>query len=290
MRNLIGGRKRRGQSSRLLWIGSVIIIAAVLVAILGPVLAPYDPLAVALRERLLPPSPEHLLGTDQLGRDVFSRILHAGRVTISIALFAMILSAGLGIGIGVVSGYFGGRLDIILQRLVDIQLAFPTILLAITVVAVLGSSVPILIFVFVLAGWARYVRVIRAQTLVVRETQYVEAARAMGATRRHILLRYVVPNLMTEIIALMNLEVARIVLLESGLSYLGLGVQPPLPTWGNMLSDGRLYLTTAWWFVTFPGLAIMTVVLGMNLFAEGLRAFYDPRERRYAEAAVVAQT
>jgi peptide/nickel transport system permease protein len=270
-------------------VGSVIIAIAIFIAVFGPALAPYDPVAVVLRDRLLPPSPEHWLGTDQVGRDVLSRILHAGRVTISIALVAMILSAGLGITIGVVSGYFGGRLDMILQRFVDIQLAFPTILLAITLVAVLGSSVPILIFVFVVAGWARYVRVIRAQTLVVRETQYVEAARAMGARHRHILLRYVTPNLLTEIIALMNLEVARIVLLESGLSYLGLGVQPPLPTWGNMLADGRLYLTTAWWFVTFPGLAIMIVVLGMNLFAEGLRSFYDPRERRFAEAAVGAQ-
>jgi peptide/nickel transport system permease protein len=287
--NALRGARRVGGSSRLFWAGTTIVSIAIFVAIFGPPLAPYDPVAVSLRERLLPPSVDHLLGTDQLGRDVFSRILHAGRVTISIALVAMTVSAVIGITIGVVSGYFGGRMDMLLQRLVDIQLAFPTILLAITVVAVLGSSVPILIFVFVLAGWARYVRVVRAQTLVVRETQYVEAARAMGATRRHILLRYVAPNLLTEIIALMNLEVARIVLLESGLSYLGLGVQPPLPTWGNMLADGRLYLTSAWWFVTFPGLAIMTVVLGMNLLAEGLRAFYDPRERRYAEAQVSAQ-
>ncbi len=173
LRARIGAGRRLGQSSRLLWLGIVIISIAVFVAVFGPFLAPYDPVAVVLRERLLPPSPEHWLGTDQLGRDVLSRILHAGRVTISIALVAMILSAGLGITIGVVSGYFGGRLDIILQRLVDVQLAFPTILLAITIVAVLGSSVPILIFVFVLAGWARYVRVIRSQTLVVRETQYV---------------------------------------------------------------------------------------------------------------------
>ncbi|HUG47360.1 MAG TPA: ABC transporter permease [Candidatus Limnocylindria bacterium] len=283
---LRGARRYGIGSSRLLVIGIVIVSIAILTAIFGPLLAPYDPVAVSLRDRLVPPSPEHLLGTDQLGRDIFSRILHAGRVTISIALVAMVVSAGIGISVGIVSGYFGGRVDMITQRIVDIQLAFPTILLAITVVAVLGSSVPILIAVFVFAGWARYVRVIRAQTLVVRETQYVEAARAMGATRRHILLRYVAPNLLTEIIALMNLEVARIVLLESGLSYLGLGVQPPLPTWGNMLSDGRLYLTSAWWFVTFPGLAIMAVVLGMNLLAEGLRAFYDPRERRFAEATV----
>ncbi len=281
--------ERRRGSNRLLWVGIVIIALAVFVAVLGPFLAPYDPLDVQLRERLMAPSAEHLLGTDQLGRDILSRILHAGRVTIAIALVAMVLSAGIGIAAGVVSGYIGGRMDMILQRIVDIQLAFPTILLAITVVAVLGSSVPILIFAFVLAGWARYVRVIRAQTLVLRETQYVEAARAMGGTKVHILRRYIVPNLLTEIIALMNLEVARIVLLESGLSYLGLGVQPPLPTWGNMLADGRLYMTTAWWFVTFPGLAIMIVVLGMNLFAEGLRAFYDPRERRVAEATVSSQ-
>lgn len=272
------------QVNRMLWIGTAIIIVAILVAIFGPLVAPYDPVAVVLGDRLLPPSPAHWFGTDQVGRDILSRLLHAGRVTIVIALVAASLSALLGVAAGVFSGYSGGRLDIVLQRLVDIQLAFPTILLAITLVAVLGSSVPILIVVFVMSGWVRFVRVIRAQTLVIRETQYVEAARAMGAPRRHILLRYITPNLLTEIIVLANLEMARVVLLESGLSYLGLGVQPPLPTWGNMLSDGRLYITTAWWFVTIPGLAIMTLVLGMNLFAEGLRSFYDPRERKFAEA------
>ena len=272
------------RSGRLLLIGAVIIVVAIFVAIFGPFLAPYDPVAVVLPDRLLPPSSEHWFGTDQLGRDIVSRLLHAGRITIVIALVSATLSALIGVTAGITSGYFGGRLDIVLQRLVDVQLAFPTILLAITMVAVFGSSVPILIFVFVISGWVRFVRVIRAQTLVIRETQYIEAARAMGATRRHILLRYVTPNLLTEIIVLANLEIARIVLLESGLSYLGLGVQPPLPTWGNMLSDGRLYISSAWWFVTIPGLAIMTLVLGMNLFAEGLRSFYDPRDRKFAEA------
>lgn len=273
-----------GKLSRLLVIGAGIIVVAVLIAVFGPIVAPYDPVAVVLRDRLLPPGPEHWFGTDQVGRDVLSRLLHAGRVTIVIALVSATLSGLIGVTAGVISGYFGGRVDMLLQRVVDIQLAFPTILLAITLVAVLGSSIPILIGVFVVSGWVRFVRVIRAQTLVVRETQYVEAARAMGGTRRHILLRYVTPNLMTEIIVLANLEIARIVLLESGLSYLGLGVQPPLPTWGNMLSDGRLYISSAWWFVTFPGLAIMTLVLGMNLFAEGLRSFYDPLDRQFAEA------
>jgi peptide/nickel transport system permease protein len=266
--------------NRLLWLGGAIIVISLLVAIFGPLVAPYDPVATDLIARLQPPNPEHLLGTDQLGRDVLSRILHAGRVTISIAAVAVVLSAAIGIVIGIVSGYIGGRFDLVVQRLVDIQLAFPTILLAITLVAVLGTSVPVLIFVFLVAGWVRYVRVIRAQTLVLRETQFIEAARAMGGSAPHILRRYIAPNLMTEMIVLINLEVARIILLESGLSYLGLGVQPPLPTWGNMLSDGRLYLTSAWWFSTFPGLAIMIVVLGVNLFAEGLRSVYDPRNRK----------
>jgi len=272
-----------GQASRLLAIGAAILAVAVLVALFGPMVAPYDPLAVVLSDRLMPPGPEHWFGTDQVGRDILSRVLHAGRVTIVIALVSASLSALVGVTAGIISGYFGGRLDILLQRLVDIQLAFPTILLAITLVAVLGSSVPILIFVFVVSGWVRFVRVIRAQTLVIRETQYVEAARATGATRLHILGRYFAPNLLTEIIVLANLELARIILLESGLSYLGLGVQPPLPTWGNMLSDGRLYISSAWWFVTIPGLAIMILVLGMNLFAEGLRSVYDARDRRFAE-------
>ena len=267
-------------SNRLLWLGAAIIALSILIAVFGPLVAPYDPIAVELPDRLLPPGPDHILGTDQLGRDVLSRILHAGRVTISIASAAVLLSAVIGITIGIASGYVGGKVDMVLQRIVDVQLAFPTILLAITLVAVLGTSVPVLIFVFLVAGWVRYVRVIRAQTLVLRETQFIEAARAMGGSTPHILRYYVAPNLLTEMIVLVNLEVARIVLLESGLSYLGLGVQPPLPTWGNMLSDGRLYLTSGWWAATFPGLAIMIVVLGVNLFAEGLRSVYDPRVRK----------
>jgi len=286
-RSLLASLSEIRRSNRLLWIGGILILLNLFIAVLGPTLAPYDPVAVVLTDRLQPPSPEHWFGTDQLGRDVFSRFLYAGRVTIVIAVVAASLSAAVGVTAGILSGYFGGRADIILQRVVDIQLAFPTILLAITVVAVLGSSIPILIFVFVISGWVRFVRVIRAQTLVIREFQYVEAARAMGATRPHILRRYVTPNLMTEIIVLANLELARVVLLESGLSYLGLGVQPPLPTWGNMLSDGRLYLTSAWWLVAIPGLAIMLLVLGFNLFAEGLRAYYDPLERKLAKATEV---
>lgn len=288
-----GRRSRQVRSAgpnRLLWLGGGIIVVSLAIAIFGPLIAPYDPVSVELLDRLKPPSAEHPLGTDQLGRDILSRILHAGRVTIAIATVAVVISAAIGITIGIVSGYVGGWFDLALQRIVDIQLAFPTILLAITLVAVLGTSVPVLIFVFTVAGWVRYVRVIRAQTLVLREMQFVEAARAMGGNAPHILRRYIAPNLLTEMIVLVNLEVARIILLESGLSYLGLGVQPPLPTWGNMLSDGRLYLTSAWWFSTFPGLAIMIVVLGVNLFAEGLRAIYDPRSRKLRQAELEQAT
>lgn len=264
--------------------GSTLTLAVVLAAAFGPVVAPYDPLAVDLPRRLLPPglydAQVHWLGTDQLGRDILSRILYAARVTVVISLVAVLISAAVGFVLGMLSGYFLGPLDTIISRIVDVQLAFPTILLAITVVAVFGSTIPMLLFVFVIAGWVRYVRIIRAQTLVLRETQFIEASRSIGATGARIIAKHLVPNLVTEIVILMNLEVGRIILIESSLSYLGLGVQPPLPTWGNMLNEGRLYLQTSWWVVTFPGLAIMVSVLGINLLSEGLRSLYDPRQRR----------
>jgi peptide/nickel transport system permease protein len=279
-------RSRLGRHGRrLVLTGGAITLALVLLAVFGPVLAPYDPIAVNLTGRLQPPGaagPDgvpHILGTDQLGRDILSRILHAARVTVSISLVAVVASALAGVTLGMASGYFGGWLDMVLMRIADIQLAFPTILLALTIVAVLGSSIPILILVFVIPGWVRYVRVIRAQALVLKGTQFIDAARVLGAGNLRIMRRHLAPNLLTEIIILMNLEVGRIILLESALSYLGLGVQPPLPTWGNMLNEGRLYLQTSWWVVTTPGVVIMLTVLGLNVFAEGLRGLYDPRSR-----------
>ena len=275
----------RGTGLRLAALGGAVTALLVVTAVFGPTIAPYDPVAVSLADRLKPPGAAgsagfpNVLGTDQLGRDILSRALHAARVTISISLVAVALSALAGVALGMVSGYFGGPLDMVLMRVADIQLAFPTILLALTIVVVFGTSVPILILVFVIAGWVRYVRVIRAQVLVLKQTQFVDAARVTGASNLQILGRHLAPNLLTEIIILMNLEVGRIILVESALSYLGLGVQPPLPTWGNMLNEGRLYLQTSWWVVTFPGLIIMVTVLGLNMLAEGLRGLYDPRER-----------
>ena len=283
MRRVFG----RWHGNRLALVGGFLTLLLIAVAILGPWLAPMGPTDIDLRAKLTAPGAVglgsttlHILGTDQLGRDTLSRMLYAAQVTVVIAALAVVLSTTIGVALGIVSGYFGGWVDMALMRVVDIQLAFPMLLLAITVIAVFGSGIPILIFVFVLAGWVRYVRVIRAQTLVLREAQFVEAARALGAGHWGIIRRHISPNLLTEIIILINLEIGRIILVESSLSYLGLGVQPPMPTWGNMLNEGRLYLQSAWWVVTFPGVAIMLTVLGVNLFAEGLRAVYDPRARK----------
>lgn len=278
---------RPWRGNRLGVIGGLLTLLLILLAIFGPSLAPMGPTDIDLRAKLTAPgavgagsTTMHWLGTDNLGRDTLSRMLYAAQVTVVIAALAVVLSTAIGVVLGIASGYFGGWIDMVLMRIVDIQLAFPMLLLAITVIAVFGSGIPILIFVFVLAGWVRYVRVIRAQTLVLKQAQFVEAARSLGADHWGIIRRHISPNLLTEIIILVNLEIGRIILVESSLSYLGLGVQPPWPTWGNMLNEGRQYLQTAWWVVTFPGAAIMLTVLGVNLFAEGLRAIYDPRSRK----------
>jgi peptide/nickel transport system permease protein len=275
------------RGNRLGVIGGLLTVTLVLLAVFGPSLAPMGPTEIDLRAKLTAPGAQgagstitHWLGTDNLGRDTLSRMLFAAQVTVVIAAFAVVLSTAIGVVLGIASGYFGGWVDLLLMRVVDIQLAFPMLLLAITVIAVFGSGIPILIFVFVLAGWVRYVRVIRAQVLVLKEAQFVEAARSLGANHWDIIRKHITPNLLTEIIILVNLEIGRIILVESSLSYLGLGVQPPMPTWGNMLNEGRQYLQTAWWVVTFPGGAIMLTVLGVNLLAEGLRAVYDPRARK----------
>lgn len=284
-RQRIGTLWSRWRRNRLTLVGGSILLLLLFIGIFGPTIAPYSPTEVSLMNRLKPPTlngangEAHILGTDQLGRDIFSRILHAAQVTIVISTAAVALAGALGVFLGLISGFFGGTLDHVLMRIVDIQLAFPTMLLAICIVAIFGTSIPILIGVFVLAGWVRYVRVIRAKVLVLKEMQFVQAAHSIGGRRFQILRRHILPNVLTEIIILLNLEIGRIILLESSLSYLGLGIQPPLPTWGNMLNEGRLYLVSAWWIVTFPGLIIVIAVLGVNLFGEGLRSLYDPTAR-----------
>jgi peptide/nickel transport system permease protein len=240
---------------------------------------------VSLGARLLPPfapaAPKgrHLLGTDQLGRDVLSRIIYGARISMSISLSATVLAGGLGFAIGIVAGYRGGLTDTIVMRLADLQLAFPFILLCLAIVAALGPSVGNLILVFVVTSWPVYARMARASVLSVRADEYLQAALALGASTARILMRHVVPNVVAPMLVLGSFEMARVIIVEAALGFLGLGVPPPRPTWGTMLADGRAYIRDAWWLSTFPGLTIMLVAAGMNFLGDAFRDALDPRLR-----------
>ena len=221
-----------------------------------------------------------MLGSDNLGRDILSRLLYGGQLSLSLAVSRSCSAAGIGVVAGRLSGYAGGRIDdAIIQRVVDVQLAFPVILLAIAMVAVVGTSTTALIGVLVLSGWVIYARTVRANVLSLKEQEYVSAARALGAGDFRIVLRHVLPNTLAPIIVVATVQLATMLLLESGLSFLGLGIQPPTPSWGRMLAEGRDYLSNAWWISTVPGIAISLAVLGANLLGDGLRDLLDPNLR-----------
>ncbi len=262
----------------------LVVVAVVLVGALGaPWLTPWDPTEQDITHRLMPPGSQdasgraHLLGTDHLGRDILARIIFGARPALMVGCAAVAISGLLGLGVGLVSGYFGGRVDDVCMRLADIQLAFPFILLAIAVIGVLGPSLPVIIVVIGVSSWVVYARVVRGSVLSIREREFVQAARALGSRDGRILVRHVLPNALTPWMVVATLDMARVIVIESALSFLGLGVQPPTPTWGGMLADGRVYISTAWWLATFPGLAILVTVLGINLFGDGLRDTLDPR-------------
>jgi peptide/nickel transport system permease protein len=265
------------------YLGALIVLVNVAVAVLAPTVAPHDPLDQDIARRLLPPSwlaggsPEHLLGTDQLGRDILSRMIWGSRVSLLIGLLSVLISLPVGVAAGLVSGYFRGRLDDFVMRVADVQLAFPFILLAITIAGVLGPSPRNIVLILAAGGWAVYARLTRGQVLGLREKEFVEAARALGLGHMPLMLRHILPNVVTPIIVVATFSVAQMILLESSLSFLGLGVQPPTPSWGGMLSDGRGYITVAWWLMTFPGAAIMLTVLGVNFVGDWLRDLLDPR-------------
>jgi len=252
-------------------------------AVLAPQLAPWDPTRQMLLKRLRPPMwqerglREHPLGTDHLGRDILSRILHGGRISLGVGLTAVTLSALIGVTLGLAAGFFGGRADTLIMRLVDVFLAIPYILLAMGVVFALGPSLLNVILVMGCTRWVQFARIVRADVLSIREREFVAGARARGNRPLRLLLRHVLPNALTPIIVVATLELAFMIIYESALSFLGLGVQPPTPTWGWMLSDGRNYVATAWWLATFPGLAIMLTVLAVNLLGDWLRDTLDPR-------------
>ena len=263
--------------------GLLVLLVVVASAVLAPVIAPYDPTAQEITRRLKPPgwaAPEaglNLLGTDHLGRDILSRIIFGTRISLIIGLSAVAVAGTLGTLLGLVAGYRGGRVDDLCMRLTDTMLAMPFILLALAVIAVLGPSLRNIIFVLGITGWVSYARVVRAEVLTLRTREFVAAAQALGGGGGRIIFRHLLPNVLTPVIVIATLEVARMIILESALSFLGLGIQPPTPTWGGMLADGRVYISTAWWLATFPGLAILVTVLGINLFGDGLRDTLDPR-------------
>ncbi len=263
--------------------GLVVVAMVALTAVFAPALSPFDPLEQDIGQRLKEPGWQdaqgraHLLGTDHLGRDILARIIYGSRVALMVGLSAVLISGLLGMAIGLVAGYFGGRVDDFFMRLADIQLAFPFILLAIAVIGVLGPSLRNIIVVIGVSSWVVYARVVRGEVLSIREREFVQAAIALGSRDGRILLRHVLPNAFTPWLVVATLDMARVIVIESALSFLGLGVQPPTPTWGGMLADGRVYLSTAWWLATFPGLAILVTVLGINLFGDGLRDTLDPR-------------
>lgn len=266
-------------------IGGLLILVALVCALLAPWIAPADPVRGELTNRLKPPgwleggSARMPLGADPVGRDLLSRIVYGARVSLFVGMVSAAIALGLGVLAGLVAGYYGGPLDDLLMRLADGWLAFPFILLAILVLAVLGPGLTNLVLVLGIAQWPGFARVVRGQVLSIKALDFIEAARALGAPDRRIAWRHVFPGTLSSIIVVGTLNVANNILLEAGLTYVGLGVDPSIPSWGGMLADGRNYVATAWWVSTFPGLAIMGTVLGFNLVGDWLRDWLDPKLR-----------
>ena len=259
-------------------IGLFISLALIFMSIFAPLLAPYDPIAQSLGTRLQPPfSPGHWMGTDDFGRDIWSRILFGSRITLYIVLLVILTAPLVGLIIGTVAGYFGGWVDSVLMRITDIFLAFPKLILALALVAVLGPGMENAVLAIALTSWPPYARVSRAETLTVRNSDYIAATRLQGASAARLIWGHVMPMCLPSVIIRVTLDMAGVILTAAGLGFLGLGVQPPLPEWGLMISAGRKFLFEQWWVATMPGLAIFIVSLGFNLLGDGLRDVLDPR-------------
>jgi len=257
----------------------IVVGGLYLVALITPLIAPYDPAFQGdlLTERFLAPSPVHLLGTDQYARDVLSRLLYGARISLTIGFVAVAIAVTLGTLLGAVSGYLGGKVDSLIMRVVDTMIAFPRLVLLITVVAMFPRGVLLIILVLGLTLWPGTARIVRSEVLTLREREFVLAARALGYSTRRIVLRHLIPNALGPVIVATTLGIGDTIVLEAGLSFLGLGIQPPTPSWGTMVAAGRLDLLDAWWLATFPGLAIVFTVLAFNLVGDGLRDALDPR-------------
>jgi peptide/nickel transport system permease protein len=263
--------------------GGLIVLMFILVGIFGPMLAPHDPNKQELMAMMKTPQGVgslHVLGTDNLGRDIFSRVIYGSRVSLLVAFAVVFVSGFIGVILGAISGFFGGKIDFIIQKLVEVVWAFPPLLLGITIMAFLGQGLFNLILALVAQRWIPYCRVVRGQTLSLRSRDFVTAAQSLGASKRQIITRHIIPNLIQTSLVIGTFAMASSIIAEASLSFLGVGVPPEIPTWGTMLADARIYISTSWWMPLFPGLCIFITVLGINLLGDGLRDLLDPRLKR----------
>jgi peptide/nickel transport system permease protein len=275
--------------NRLALVGMIVLSLIILMAVFAEQLSPHNPTRQNLRLVLRPPAwseggdPQFTLGTDHFGRDILSRLIHGARVSIPTAGIAALFALAVGVTIGLIAGYFGGKTDTLLTGLVDIFLAFPLILMALTLAAILGPSMRNLMIVMALTGWMSYARVIRSAVLGIKSKEYIDASIALGASNLRVILRHILPNVIAPVLVLVAYNFSQFIILESALSFLGLGIPPPAPTWGRMLYEGRDYLTIAPWAITFPGIAIMLTVLSANFIGDGLRDALDPHLRNITQ-------
>lgn len=270
----------RIRRNRLALFGGSVVLALFIVSLLAPLISPFDPSAINAYTVLSPPSWHHWFGTDELGRDVFSRVLYGSRVSLKVGFVAVGIAVSIGTVIGLVSGYFSGLVDSALMRVVDVMLCFPAFFLILAIITFLEPSIWYIMMVIGLTGWMGVARLVRAETLSIREMDYILAARCIGCSNTRIIFRHILPNAVSPVLVSATLGIAGAILTESALSFLGIGVQPPTPSWGNILTSGKDYIEFAWWLSLFPGLAILVTVLAYNLLGEGIRDALDPRVKR----------
>ncbi len=276
----------RGHLARLPWVAFAIIVVLVVVAVLAPLIAPHSATEQSLPDKLRPPawqtggSARHLLGTDLLGRDVLSRLVYGARVSLVVALSALVAGGGVGLALGIVAGYVGGRLDGLIMRVVDATLTFPTILIALLLTVSLGQGLRTIVIAVTLIIWARFARIVRGEVLAVKTRDFVALARVHGCSHLRIMAVHIVPNVMNTFMVLLTLHIGFVIIVEASLSFLGAGIAPPTPSWGQMVADGRNHIASGWWLSVVPGTAILLVVLAFNLFGDWLRDWLDPRLRQ----------
>lgn len=271
---------RRFGKERTAIFGVVVILLFVALALLAPVISPYDPLEQNISSSLAPPSPDHLFGADKLGRDIFSRMLYGARISLAVGLGVVFMASLLGTTVGLLAGYAGGWWDEALMRVTDIFFAFPSLILAMAIAGALGPSLQNALIAVAVVTWPIYARLVRGQALVIREQEFVQAARAIGAGHLLILRRHLLPNTLSPLLVQMSFDMGTTILAVAGLSFIGFGAQPPTPEWGVMISEGRNFITTHWWLTFFPAMAMLFAVAGFNLVGDGLRDVLDPRLRR----------